>query len=137
MNHPPKKPATKPKRPSRNKSLRESDCKNEYQFLLTETDSNGEVFEYSFYLKEQLLIRKGLDGEIIVFTNPKCWFEAKSNVTTISEFEPEFNGGGVEFKFIEGYDKIMHRLGIKGKQQPRELVDIVSKDAQKLIDKLN
>lgn len=115
----------------------ETDPKNEYQFLLTETDSNGEEFEYSFYLKEQLLIRKDLDGKIVVLTNPKCWFETKRNLTTNSEFEPVYNGGGVEFKFNEGYDKIMHRLGTKGKQQPKELVDIVSKDGQKLIDKLN
>lgn len=115
----------------------ESDPNNEHQFLLTETDSNGEVFEYSFYLKEQLLIRKDLDGKIIVLTNPKCWFETKRNVSTNSEFEPVSNGGGVEFKFNEGYDKIMHRLGIKGKQQPKKLVDIVSLDGQKLIDRLN
>lgn len=115
----------------------ETDPNNDHQFLLTETDSNGEVFEYSFYLKEQLLIRKDLDGKIVVLTNPKCWFETKRNVTTNSDFEPVYNGGGVEFKFNEGYDKIMHRLGTKGKQQPKELVDIVSKDGQKLIDKLN
>ena len=115
----------------------ETDPNNENQFLLTETDSNGEEFEYSFYLKEQLLIRKDLDGKIVVLTNPKCWFETKRNLTTNSEFEPVYNGGGVEFKFNEGYDKIMHRLGTKGKQQPKELVNIVSKDGQKLIDKLN
>lgn len=86
---------------------------------------------------QQLLIRKDLDGKIFVFTNPKCWFETKRNVTTNSDFEPVYNGGGVEFKFNEGYDKIMHRLGTKGKQQPKELVNIVSKDGQKLIDKLN
>lgn len=114
----------------------ETDPENVNQFILTETDSNGEVFEYSFYIKEQLLIRKDLDGSI-VSTNPKCWFEAKRIVTNNSEFEPVLNNGGVELKFNVGYDKIMHSLGIKGIQNPKELVDIVSKDGQKLIDKLN
>jgi hypothetical protein len=114
----------------------EEDPENINKFLLTETDSNGEVFEYSFFLREQLLIRKDLDGQIIS-NNPKCWFESKRSLTNDTGFEPVSNGGGVELKFNIGYDKIMHRLGIKGKQQPKELVDIVYLEGQKLIDKLN
>lgn len=114
----------------------EADPENENQFLLTEVDSKGELFEYSFYLREQLLIRKDLDGKI-ASTNPKCWFDAKRSVTNNSEFEPVLNGSGVEFKFNEGYDKIRHKLGIKEMQDPNELVDIVYLNGQKLIDKLN
>ena len=90
----------------------ETDPNNEAPFTLTETDANGDQFEYIFFLREQLLIRKDLDGTV-VFNNPKCWFETRKNLTKNTPSEPVYKGTGIELKLKVGHDKIRHFIGIK------------------------
>ena len=114
----------------------EADPNNESPIFLTDTGTNGERVEYTLYLREQLLLRKNLD-ESIVFNNPKCWFESERNLTQKTAASPFWKGGGVEFRFNEGYDKIRHALGLKGTEDPKQLEEIMTVEAVKLIDKLN
>ena len=90
----------------------EIDIENKVPFSLIETDVNGDEFEYTFFLRDQLIIRKDLDGSV-VFNDPKCWFEVRKNLTQNLPSEPVFKGTGIELKLNDGYDKIRHTLGLK------------------------
>lgn len=114
----------------------EADPNDESPILLTDTGTNGEQVEYTLYLREQLLLRKNLDGSILV-NNPKCWFDSKRNVTQNTPAEPVLNGSGVEFKLNDGYDKIRHSLGLKGTEDPKPLENILTLETVKLKEKLN
>lgn len=103
----------------------ESDPENKDPFTLTEIDINGDQFEYTFYLREQLLIRLDLDGAV-TFNDPKCWFDVKKNSTQNLPPEPVFKGTGIELKLNDGYDKIRHSLGLKIPGNiPRDLKNII------------
>lgn len=107
----------------------ETDTENENPFTLCEKDASGDEFEYTFYLREQLLIRKDLDGTI-VFNNPKCWFDTRKNITKGTAIEDV----KVEFKINEGYDKIRHTLGIKtAGSVPNDLKSIVKLNGDSII----
>lgn len=114
----------------------EADPNDESPILLTDTGTNGEQVEYTLFLREQLLLRKKLDGSVVV-NNPKCWFESKRNITQNTPAEPVINSGGVEFKINDGYDKIRHSLGLKGTEDPKPLEEILTLETVKLEDRLN
>lgn len=111
----------------------ETDPENETPFTLTETDASGDHFEYTFFLRDQMLIRKNLDGKII-FNNPKCYFDTRKNLTKTEPPEPVYNNSGIELKLKEGYDKIRHTLDLKlGGDVPSELKDLIKINNQRII----
>jgi hypothetical protein len=103
----------------------ETDPENTIPFILKETDINGDVWEYTFHLRELFLLKKDLDG-VWIFNNPKCWFLSRKNISTNVE-DITFQSG--ELKLNRGYDNIRHTLEIKTEDSlPKQLKDIVFKD---------
>ena len=114
----------------------EADPNNENPFLLRDTGTNGDQIEHTLFLRDQLLIRKNLDGSIVI-NNPKCWFDTKRNITQNTAAEAVLNGNGVEFKLNDGYDKIRHSLGLKGTEDPKNLEEILTIESVNLKERLN
>jgi len=100
-----------------------ADSDNERPFILKETDTSGDEWEYVFYLKENFRAIKGLDGNWLL-SNPRCHFDIRKNITqNIAE-----EGVKVESKLRKGYGNIRHKLGIKTEETDNEkdVKDIVS-----------
>src|SRR5690606_17142383 len=113
----------------------EADPENVVPLVLREIHRNGDVYDYTLYLKEMLLVRKDLDGSIY-FNNPTCLFDSRQNISQNTEKEV-FNCG---FKLNEGYSKIRFALGIRVKQEDdfyldnvRPYTEIIYKDGDLII----
>ena len=99
-----------------------ADSNNERPFVLKETDTTGDEWEYVFYLKENFRAIKGLDGNWLL-SNPKCYFDTRKNITqNLAEEDIK-----AELKLKAGYGNIRYKLGIKTEEADNEkdLKDII------------
>lgn len=114
------------------------DDANQHIFELHETDLTGNNWVIEFTLKEIWRGIKDLDGSWHLL-NPNCHFLTKQNITQ-NTAKVEL---GTTVKLRQGYGNIRYNLGIKTKENcnvndnEKDLKEIVYKDGQKLIDKLN
>lgn len=105
-----------------------TDSENEIPYILKETDSNGDIWHYTFYLKEKFRAIKGLDNNWLM-NNPFCEFTIRKNITQNTP-EEDVNAN---LKLKKGHDSIRHRLGIKvAGSVPNDLKDIVYTDVNNL-----
>jgi len=112
--------------------LFQSDQDNANPFILKETDSAGKVWDYTFYLKDNLRLIKDLDDKWLV-NNPECQFVSRKNITddlALEEFTPPHND-----KLSVLYGNIRFALGIKTNETDakKNIIDIVLKDEKSLI----
>jgi energy-coupling factor transporter ATP-binding protein EcfA2 len=103
-------------------------------FELHEIDSSGDVWQYSFFTKETFRALRDLNNQWYI-SNPECHFISRKNVTK----NLQLNDLGNTIKLEQGYGNIRHALGIKTKDvdNKKDLKEIVYKDGQKLINKLD
>lgn len=103
-------------------------------FELLESDSNNDNWVYEFYPLETFRVLKHPQQNWLI-KYPKCQFERRKNLTQNLDFE-DINK---EFMLENGYEKIRYFLGIKTNEfdNKKDLKEIIFKDGQKLIDKLN
>lgn len=86
----------------------QEDINNVVPFILKETDSNGENWEFIFYIKSEFVLRKEINGDIIL-NNPKCYFDTRQNITQNLPIE----NVSADIKLNAGFDSIKHFLGVK------------------------
>jgi energy-coupling factor transporter ATP-binding protein EcfA2 len=110
------------------------DDDNQHIFELHETDRAGENWVIEFTLKEIYRGIKDLNGSWHL-SNPNCHFLTKQNTTQNTAKVTLGN----TVKLGQGYGNIRFTLGIKTKEVDsiKDLKEIIFKDGQKLIDKLN
>jgi recombinational DNA repair ATPase RecF len=103
------------------KTIGLADANNEISFVLMETDKDGNVWEYTFYLKENFRAIKDLTG-VWHISNPECEFQKRKNIT-LSLNEESLDS--IQ-KLKKGYDQIRHRLGINVEGSiPKDLKSII------------
>jgi energy-coupling factor transporter ATP-binding protein EcfA2 len=112
--------------------LFQPDQDNANPFILKDTDSAGKVWDYTFYLKDNLRLIKDLDDKWLV-NNPECQFVSRKNITddlALEEFTPPHND-----KLSVLYGNIRFALGIKTNETDakKNIIDIVLKDEKSLI----
>lgn len=107
---------------------------NQHIFELHETDPAGDNWVIEFTLKEIYRGIKDLNGKWCL-SNPNCHFLSKQNTTQNTAKVTLGN----TVKLGQGYGNIRFTLGIKTKEvdNVKDLKEIIFKDGQKLIDKLN
>ncbi|MDM1533407.1 MULTISPECIES: hypothetical protein [Myroides] len=98
----------------------EADPENLVPLVLREIHTNGDIYDYTLYLREMLLVRMDLDGSIH-FNNPNCFYESRQNISKNTDKE-DLN---FEFKLNEGYSKIRFALGIRVRQADGSYIDNV------------
>lgn len=110
------------------------DDANQHIFELHETDPTGDNWLIEFTLKEIYRGIKDLDGKWCL-SNPICHFLTKQN-TTQNTAKVAL---GTTVKLGQGYGNIRYGLKIKtdAGDNIKDLKEIIFKDGQKLIDKLN
>lgn len=111
-----------------------TDSNNYNPLILKETDTAGDVWDYTFYLRENLRLIKSLNGDWMI-NNPKCLFSIRKN-TTQNLADEDINAEG---KLSSLYGNIRWRLGIKTNEtdNAKDLKNIIHLDGQRLIDKIN
>ena len=107
---------------------------NNNPLILKETDTAGDEWDYTFYLRENLKLIKSLNGNWLI-NNPKCLFSIRKNTTQNLAYE-NINAEG---KLSSLYGNIRWRLGTKTNEtdNAKDLKDIIHVDGQRLIDKIN
>lgn len=90
------------------KTIGLADLDNEIPFTLEETDKNGDVWSYEFFLKENFRGIKDLDNNWHI-SNPKCEFTVRKNLT--QNGTEELIDKTIKLK--KGHDQIRNTLGIK------------------------
>lgn len=110
------------------------DDANQHIFELHETDPTGVNWVVEFTLKEIYRAIKDLDGSWHL-SNPNCYFLTKQNTTQNTAKVALGN----TVKLGQGYGNIRYVLKIKTDaiDNIKDLKEIIFKDGQKLIDKLN
>lgn len=110
------------------------DDANQHIFELHETDPAGDNWVVEFTLKEIYRGIKDLDGSWHL-SNPNCHFLTKQNTTQNTAKVALGN----TVKLGQGYGNIRYGLKIKtdAGDNIKDLKEIIFKDGQKLIDKLN
>lgn len=84
------------------------DPTNTNPFTLEESDDSGDLWQYTFYLKENFRAIKDLSGNWFI-SNPQCFFEKRKNLSQSTSDDPIIN----EYKLKEAYNHIHHKLGLK------------------------
>ncbi|WPY97807.1 AAA family ATPase [Christiangramia sp. OXR-203] len=111
--------------------LYESDLVNTNTFILSEIDSEGKNWAYTFYLKDNLRLIKDLNGTWLI-NNPHCQFISRQNTTDalpLETFPSPHNA-----KLNAGYTTIRHVLGIRigEADNKKNIIDIITKDGEPL-----
>lgn len=108
------------------------DDPNQEAFELYETDVNGDKWVIDFFLKENFMAIRDLDGTWLL-SNPLCNFTFRLNKSQILQKEPiRIN----PIKLFNGYSNIRFNLGIKtnNMDNPKDLREIIVFQNRKLID---
>lgn len=111
--------------------LKEPDPNNEHPLILSEIDSEGKDWVYTFYLKDNLRLIKDLNGTWLI-NNPQCQFISRQNTTdalALETFPSPYNA-----KLNSGYTTIRHVLGIRTEEtdNKKNIIDIVTKNGEPL-----
>jgi energy-coupling factor transporter ATP-binding protein EcfA2 len=86
----------------------QEDINNEFPFIINETDSNGDSWEYIYYFKSEFVIMKEINGKVIL-NNPMCSFVSRKNITK----DLASMGVNLRLKLNGGFGSIKHFLGVK------------------------